>query len=100
MITYKRKKVNRPMATDKRIAKLTTADNPWDPFTSSEEWLMFDISVGYNTCERLDKLAKTSDLLPDSINNEEIDQAMDALIQIGAINRLGEFVDYLKIYIN
>ena len=33
--------------------RLTTLDNPFNPFTEWDQWYFFDMSQGYNTCERI-----------------------------------------------
>ena len=77
---------------------LTTVDNPWNPFTNWDEWLRYDIGQGYFTCERLARLAPISDVLPDTINDEMINDAMDTIIKEGAYNKNGEFIEYKKVY--
>ena len=47
---------------------ITTTDNPFDPSTQWEDWYYYDLSQGYCSCERLAKLAKTSDELSDKVN--------------------------------
>jgi hypothetical protein len=39
---------------------LTTVDNPFNPFTRFDEWLEYDIAMGYNTASFLDRVAKVS----------------------------------------
>lgn len=65
---------------------LTTFDNPYDPFTQGEAWLMFDIEHGYNCCSRVGRLAKTSDALSDDENDAEIERAIDELIAVDVLN--------------
>ena len=67
---------------------LTTVDNPFDPFTQFDEWFMFDTEKGYNTCAYLDRIAKTSNALSDSENEEELERAIDEIIKF----------DYLNVY--
>lgn len=76
---------------------LTTEDNPYSPFTQWLEWLQFDHNQGYGTCERLAKVAKISRILPYEVNKGDIDEAMDYLIEMGAINRDGSIVKYKKV---
>lgn len=61
---------------------LTTIDNPFDPFTQFEEWFNYDESKGYCTCSYLARVAKTSEFLPESMNIEEINRAMDEIVSI------------------
>lgn len=60
---------------------LTTTDNPFDPFTQFDEWYNFDMFKGYNTCGRLAKLAKTSESMSDYENDQEIDIAMNEIVE-------------------
>lgn len=76
---------------------LTTIDNPFDPFTQWDDWYFYDLSQGYNTCERLARLSITAEQLPDQVNGDEIVYAMDQLIEIGAFNKKGEFIGYKKV---
>lgn len=82
---------------NKTTIYLTTEDNPWNPFTNWDEWLAYDIEMGYYTCERLARLAPISDVLPDSINNETIEEAMNILIKAGAISKEGKYVSYIRV---
>lgn len=59
---------------------LTTTDNPYDPFTQFDQWLMFDVSKGYGSCEYLGRIARTSDQLSDKENNREVERAIDEII--------------------
>jgi len=77
--------------------RLTTTDNPYNPFTQWDEWYFYDLSEGYNTCERLAKLAVQTDQLPYSVNNQFAEEAMDELIEVGAISKTGKFVGYKKV---
>lgn len=79
------------------MVRITTEDNPFDPFTEWNEWYFYDLSKGYSTCERLDRLAKTSSELSDEINDEELNDAIDQLIELGAIGNDGSIVKYKKV---
>lgn len=78
--------------------RLTTDDNPFNPFTQWDEWYFYDLSQGYNTCERLARIAKPGFVLPDEANESEIELAVEQLLFTGAISKQGKFVKYLKIY--
>jgi len=72
-----------------REAMLTTADNPFDPFTQFDSWFAFDSSKNYNSCSYLARIAKTSDELSDADNAIAIEQAIDEIVQL---NLLGNYV--------
>ena len=65
---------------------LTTFDNPYDPFEEFTSWLLFDNEKGYNTCNYLARIAKTSDELSDQENNKEIERAIDEIIYYDPFN--------------
>ena len=67
---------------------LTTFDNPYNPFDDFTLWLMYDKEQGYNTCERLARIAKLTDDMSQDEIDAEIDRAMDEII----------FYDFLNIY--
>lgn len=60
---------------------LTTVDNPYNPFDDFNSWFLFDVTHGYNTCAYLGRIAKTSDQLSDEENAEEVERAIDEIIQ-------------------
>ena len=66
--------------------RLTTIDNPYDPFTQFNSWFMFDIEKGYNTCGYLGRIARTSDQFTDEENDEEIERAIDEIIKYDFMN--------------
>ena len=41
--------------------RLTTVDNPFDPFEDFTSWYLFDMEKGYDCCGRVDRLANYSD---------------------------------------
>ena len=61
---------------------LTTFDNPYDPFTQFDKWLLFDMEKGYNSCAYLARIAKTSDELNEEENNQAINDAIDEIIML------------------
>lgn len=67
---------------------LTTFDNPFNPFDQFEQWFLFDVEKGYNTCDRLARTANLSEDLSDKEYLEETERAIDEII----------LYDYLNIY--
>lgn len=65
---------------------LTTIDNPHNPFDQFTSWLTFDIEKGYNSCDYLSRIARTSDQLSEEENNLEIERAIDEIIKYDFIN--------------
>ena len=63
-------------------ARITTVDNPYNPFTQFNEWFFFDTTRGYNTSSLLARVEKTSNSLSDEENNQEIERAIDEIIKL------------------
>lgn len=72
---------------------LTTTDNPFDPFTEFDSWFQYDEEKGYHTCSYLARIAKTSSELSDKDNEEEIDRAIDRIVEL---NVLGIYKKVMK----
>ena len=66
--------------------RLTTFDNPYDPFKQFNSWFLFDIEKGYNTCGYLGRIARTTDQMSDAENEEEIERAIDEIIKYDFMN--------------
>ena len=66
--------------------RLTTVDNPYDPFTQFDDWFLFDTEKGYNSCSRLDRIANLSDEMSETEVNEEIERAIDEIIKYDFLN--------------
>ena len=60
---------------------LTTVDNPYDPFTEYEAWYRFDEDMGYHSCSYLARIARPSHQLSDSVNEQELERAIDDIIK-------------------
>ena len=65
---------------------LTTIDNPFDPFTQFDSWFQFDIEKGYYSCSKLARIAKLSDDMSQKETDEEIERAIDEIIQYDFLN--------------
>lgn len=63
-----------------KAVRLSTFDNPYNPFTSFEQWYIWDVLHGYNSCEYLDRIARTSNQFSDVENIKEIERAIDEII--------------------
>ena len=72
---------------------LSTLDNPFNPFDKFDEWYAFDTSQGYNTCQYLARIAKTSDELSEADESLAIDEAID---EICKLNILGIYIKVTK----
>lgn len=62
--------------------RLTTEDNPYNPFTQFEAWYLRDIQLGHNTCSRLARLTDNSGKLSEEEEKEDLDNAMNEMIKI------------------
>ena len=65
---------------------LTTFDNPFDPFEQFTSWFLFDVEKGYNTCSYLARVVKLSDEMSEKETNEEINRAIDQIIENDILN--------------
>ena len=65
---------------------LTTFDNPFDPFEQFTSWFLFDIEKGYYTCQYLARIANLSDDMSQKEVDEEIERAIDEIIQYNPLN--------------
>ena len=60
---------------------LTTIDNPYNPFENFKAWFLFDAQNGYNSCSYLARIARISDEMTELENDEEIERAIDEIIE-------------------
>ena len=65
--------------------KLTTIDNPFDPFEQFDDWLRFDEDKGYNTCSYLARIAKLSEDMTPNEEDSEIERAIDEILSLNPI---------------
>lgn len=68
------------MSDTNKAFMLSTIDNPFNPFYSFDEWFLFDLEKGYNSCGLIARLANTSDQLTDSLNEESIKEAIEEIV--------------------
>ena len=71
------------MATD---CMLTTFDNPFDPFEQFTSWWLFDLEKGYNSCERLARIAQISEDMSQKEIDDEMERAIDEIIKYDFMN--------------
>lgn len=65
---------------------ITTIDNPFDPFDDYLSWFLFDIEQGYYTSSKLARLVKTNEEMTEIEEFEEIERAIDRLIEIDPLD--------------
>ena len=73
---------------------ITTTDNPYNPQTDFQQWYLYDVNNGYNTCAYLGRIVKDSEELSDEEKEEENERAIDEIIKYDFMNI------YKKIYVN
>jgi hypothetical protein len=61
---------------------LTTSDNPFDPFTQWEQWDAYDRALGYHTTAVLARLIRSSDDLPDAVQSQAYEDAIDDFLEV------------------
>lgn len=75
---------------------LTTIDNPFNPFEDYSSWLMFDKEFGYDSAERLARIANLSDDMTQKEVDEEIERAIDEIIKYDFLNVYTKVTNPLK----
>ena len=66
--------------------RITTTDNPYDPFTEFDKWFDFDVEKGYYTCSKLARLSNITEDMTDKELIEEEQRAIDRLIEIDPLD--------------
>ena len=74
--------------------RLTTVDNPFDPFEQFTSWFLFDVEKGYNTCSYLAQIEQISDDMSQDEIDIEHERAIDKIIELDFLNI------YTKVYRN
>lgn len=67
-------------------SRLTTIDNPFDPFEQFTLWYMFDMSKGYNTCGRLARITHYTEDMTDKEYDAEHERGIDRMIELDFMN--------------
>lgn len=70
----------------KRECRLTTIDNPFDPFEQFTSWYLFDMEKGYDCCGRIDRLIKVTDDMTEDEVEKANERAIDRLIELDFTN--------------
>lgn len=65
---------------------LTTFDNPFDPFEDFTSWMLFDKEKGYDSSERLMRIAKLSDDMTQKEVDDEIERAINEIVKYDFMN--------------
>lgn len=60
---------------------LTTLDNPYNPFTSFDEWYAWDEAKGYNTSSFLARIVISSDDLSEADQELAIQVGIDEIVK-------------------
>ena len=63
-----------------QVARLTTIDNPHDPFDNFKAWFGFDTAAGYHTVGYLARITVTSEELSEWDQNLANTQAIDEIV--------------------
>ena len=64
-----------------REVMLTTFDNPYDPFDNFVEWHRFDKDMHHDTCEKIARIARSSEGLSTIEDKRETERAIDEIIE-------------------
>lgn len=68
-------------AHNSMMARLSTTNNPFNPFTEEKEWEQFDEEHGYYTSAYLARVARTSNELSDEDQELIIERAIDEIVK-------------------
>jgi hypothetical protein len=71
------------MAND---CRLTTIDNPFDPFEQFTSWYSFDVEHHYNTCSLIARISNVTDDMSQDEVDEELERVIDEIIKQDFMN--------------
>lgn len=66
--------------------RITTFDNPFNPFDDFASWFDYDMEKGYCSCERVARLANVTDDMTDLEKEMETEKAIKRLVEIDPLN--------------
>jgi len=84
------------MNSDNELHMLSTIDNPYNPFTQWDEWLVYDTRSQYWTPAFLARVARISQELSDADYNIAIENAIDEIVKE---NVLGMYIKVTKDFV-
>lgn len=73
--------------------RLTTIDNPFNPFTQFDDWYRYDEQHGYCTSGYIARIANLDDDMPDTMWDDEYERVVD---EICDLNILGIYMKVTK----
>ena len=65
---------------------LSTFDNPFNPFDDYNSWMLFDKEKGYDSSERLMRIANIDDSMSEEEIDAEVERAIDEIIKYDFMN--------------
>ena len=76
--------------------RLTTTNNPWDPFTQFNEWYAFDLAHDYGCSEYVARMLKISPDLSENDIEMMTEDAIDSIVSLGVPLSDGAFYKKVK----
>lgn len=67
--------------------KLTTVDNPYDPFEDFDSWFLYDVEKKHNCCSILARTIKFTDDMSQVEMDIETERAIDEIIKYDFQNK-------------
>lgn len=61
--------------------KITTNDNPFNPFEDWDNWLLYDIEKNHNSCGVLDRIVKINDDFTELEIAAATEKAIDQIVK-------------------
>lgn len=65
---------------------LSTKDNPFNPLEDFDNWYLYDMEKGYDSCGYLMRIARLSDDFTQKESDVEIERAIDEIIKFNPLN--------------